>query len=101
MGTIQSVAGDFLTRILRDKQAEIAARQTQEPQARLAARAVAAPSPRPARLRADHLCVLAEVKRGSPSAGTFDASLDAPAQARRYARGGAAVISVLTDAPYF
>jgi indole-3-glycerol phosphate synthase len=101
MGTIQSVADDFLTRILRDKCAEIAERRAQEPEARLAARAAAALPPRHAALRAARLCVLAEVKRGSPSAGTFDAQLDAPAQARRYAQGGAAAISVLTDGPYF
>ena len=47
MGTIQSVAGDFLTRILRDKRAEVAARQAAEPLAAVAARAAdAAPARR-------------------------------------------------------
>jgi len=51
--------------------------------------------------RSERLRVIAEVKRSSPSAGTFDAGLDAAGQAQRYAAGGAAAVSVLTDAPYF
>lgn len=101
MGTIQPVTGDFLTRILRDKRAEVAARQALETAGQLAARTAAAPPPRRLALRQSRLEVLAEVKRGSPSAGTFDASLDAAAQARCYVEGGACAISVLTDGPYF
>jgi indole-3-glycerol phosphate synthase len=47
------------------------------------------------------LRVIAEVKRASPSAGAFASNLDARAQVIRYAEGGAAAISVLTDEPYF
>jgi indole-3-glycerol phosphate synthase len=53
------------------------------------------------RLRRGTLCVVAEVKRGSPSAGMFGANVDAAEQAAAYERAGAAAISVLTDAPYF
>jgi len=53
------------------------------------------------RLRDRTLAVVAEVKRGSPSAGMFAASLDAATQAAMYADAGAAAVSVLTDGPYF
>lgn len=45
--------------------------------------------------------VIAEVKRRSPSVGTIVDVVAAEEQAQRYANGGAACISVLTDAPFF
>lgn len=45
--------------------------------------------------------IISEVKRASPSAGTIDASVDAPVLAQRYEQAGAAAISVLTDGPGF
>lgn len=45
--------------------------------------------------------VMAEMKRASPSKGNIDAEAHAGAQALAYARGGANVISVLTEPKWF
>ena len=52
-------------------------------------------------LRQDHIAIIAEIKRRSPSKGTLNSSIDASAQAAAFERGGAAAISVLTEPTFF
>jgi len=52
-------------------------------------------------LRGDHIRLIAEVKQASPSRGMLTSNFNPIRLAQTYAEGGAAAISVLTDASYF
>ncbi|EIJ33387.1 indole-3-glycerol phosphate synthase TrpC [Thiothrix nivea] len=98
---------DILQKILQTKQEEIAARSAQRPLAQLKTEVDAASPVRGflqsmrERLAAGDPAIIAEAKKASPSKGLIRADFDPAAIAQSYEQGGAACLSVLTDAQYF
>ncbi|QOZ25842.1 indole-3-glycerol phosphate synthase TrpC [Bradyrhizobium sp. CCBAU 51753] len=98
---------DILTKIETYKREEIAAAKRAHPLAEVEAQAKAA-SPSRGFVRAlkdkharGDFALIAEVKKASPSKGLIRADFDPPVLAKAYEAGGAACLSVLTDAPSF
>jgi indole-3-glycerol phosphate synthase len=95
----------ILDEILAHKRVEVADRKRTRPLSMLedAVRSAAPTRPRAfsGALRQPGVSIIAEIKRKSPSGGELRPGASAADLARMYAAGGAAALSVLTDARYF
>ena len=101
----------ILDRIVATKREEIAHLKQQLPLEKIREQAAAQPhaldfvgalrGSRPRQAGNATVNIIAEVKQGSPSKGTFSWHGDAARQGLAYQQGGAKAISVVTDGPFF
>ncbi|MFN8532171.1 MAG: indole-3-glycerol phosphate synthase TrpC [Dehalococcoidia bacterium] len=94
---------DFLTRIVADRRADLAAAMASVPLAALQERAsgLASAHDVAAAFRRPGIGLIAEIKRTSPAKGSLNETADPVSLACAYAEGGAAAISVLTEPRHF
>lgn len=103
----QQAAPTILTRILARKEQEVAERRQAVSEADLLALGQKQSAPRGfvnalnTRIAAGDPAVIAEVKKASPSKGIIREEFHPSDIAKSYAQGGAACLSVLTDADFF
>lgn len=93
----------ILDRIVQSRRAAVARLKATTPIATLEQNARGAPPSRDFRKALDlgDVALIAECKQRSPSAGSLQLTYDPVRLARRYAAGGAAAISVLTEPDFF
>lgn len=94
---------DVLTRIVADRRADLDQAMARTPLAMLRQQCAALPPALEfaAPFRQPGVQLIAEIKRTSPAKGRLATAVDPVAQARLYAAGGAAAISVLTEPRHF
>lgn len=94
---------NVLAEICAAKREHIASRKQARSESQLHGLLAHCPPPRgfKAALTNRKIGLIAEIKKASPSRGVIRADFDPAALAVAYASGGAACLSVLTDAPYF